>query len=123
MKLGAMLGEGLPERSPHLYEWPFLLSSISIHSRADVTSEYCASDKPGPTRLAPSANHAREIAGSRALVCSVKTLAPPPSCAWSRSPLPPWSSVSDACGPPPSLPAVAPPAGPAADGHDKTPCR
>src|SRR6266704_5843146 len=66
-KLGAMLGEGLPERSPHLYEWPFLVVSSSIHSRADVTSECCASDKPGPTRLAPSANHAREIAGSRAL--------------------------------------------------------
>src|SRR6266566_9410029 len=118
-----MLGEGLPERSPHLYEWPFLVVSSSIHSRADVTSECCASDKPGPTRLAPSANHAREIAGSRALVCFVQTLAPPPFYAWSRSPLPPWSAVSVACGPPASLPAVAVPAGPAADGHDKTLCR
>jgi hypothetical protein len=64
MKLGA----GFPEPSPQLYKWPFLGVSSSIHSRADVTSECCASDKPEPTRLAPSANHAREIAGSRALV-------------------------------------------------------
>src|ERR1700723_247389 len=48
--------------SPHLYKRPFLLSSISVHSKADVTSECCVSGRSWPTLLAPSPDHAREIA-------------------------------------------------------------
>jgi hypothetical protein len=54
MNLGAMHGEGLPERTPQLYEWFFLVVSSSIHSSADVTSECCASDRPEALRLSLS---------------------------------------------------------------------
>ena len=46
LKSGAKRWKAPPARPPHLYEWPFLVVSSSIDSRADVTLSKCASAKP-----------------------------------------------------------------------------